>query len=66
MKFGKLIEYNMKNIVLEKPYIKCGRETIPRPFSQKSKLSISLDLKSKVLYSLFLLYDKLRTIEIYC
>ena len=24
MKFGQLIEYNMKNIFLEKSYIKCG------------------------------------------
>ena len=27
----------------EKPYTKCGGETNPRPFSEKSKLSISLD-----------------------
>ena len=26
MKFGKLIEYNMKNICLEKSYTKCGGE----------------------------------------
>ena len=32
---------------LEKTYRKCGGETIPRPFSKKSKLSISLDM-SKV------------------
>ena len=43
MKFGQLIEYNMRNTFLEKSYTKCGRETIPRPFSKKSKLSISLD-----------------------
>ena len=42
MKFGQLIEYN-RSIFLEKSYIKYGGETIPRPFSQKSKLSISLD-----------------------
>ena len=42
MKFGQLIEYNTRNIVLEKSYIKCGGETIPRRFSEKSKLSISL------------------------
>ena len=40
---GQLIEYNMKNIFLEKSYAKCGGETIPRPFSKKSKLSLSLD-----------------------
>ena len=35
MKFGQLIEYNMKNIFLEKSYTKCLGETIPRPFSKK-------------------------------
>ena len=35
------IEYNMKNIFLEKPCTKCGGDTILRPFSKKSKLSIS-------------------------
>ena len=43
IKFGQLIKYNMKNIFLEKSYTKCGGETIPKPFSKKSKLSISLD-----------------------
>ena len=43
MKFGQLIEYNMRNIFLEKSYTKCGGETSPRPFSEKLKLSISLD-----------------------
>ena len=33
----------MRNIFLEKSYAKCGGMTIPRPFSKKSKLSISLD-----------------------
>ena len=43
MKFGQLIEYNMRNIFLEKSYTKCDGETIPRPLPKKSKLSISLD-----------------------
>ena len=43
MKFGHLIEYNLRNIFLEKSHTKCGRETIPRPFFKKSKLSISVD-----------------------
>ena len=63
MKFGKLIEYNMRNIFLENSYTKCGRETIPRPFSKKSKLGISLDQYFKVLYILFLLFAKFRTIR---
>ena len=63
MKYGQLIEYNMRSIFLEKLYTKCGRETIPRPFSKKSKLSISLDQYSKVLHSLFISYSKLSTIK---
>ena len=43
MKFGQLIEYNMRNIFVEKSYTKCAEETIPRPLSKKSKLIISLD-----------------------
>ena len=42
MKFGQLIEYNMRNISVEKSYTKCAGETIPRPLSKKSKLTISL------------------------
>ena len=65
MKFGQLIEYNMKNIFLEKSYTKCGGETSPRPFSGKLKLSISLDQQFKVLYNLLLLHYRLRAIELY-
>ena len=43
MKFGQLIEYNMRNIPVEKSYTKYGVETSPRPFSRKLKFSISLD-----------------------
>ena len=43
MKFGQLLEYNIKNIFLEKLYTKCGGETIPRPYSKKSNLIISQD-----------------------
>ena len=43
MTFGLLIEYNMRDIFVEKSYTKCGGETIPRLFFKKSKLSISLD-----------------------
>ena len=51
------------NIFLENSYAKCGRETIPRPFSQKTKLGISLEQYPKDLYVLFLFFAKLRTIE---
>ena len=42
-KFGQLIEFNMRNIFLEKSFTKYGGETSPRFSSQKLKLSISLD-----------------------
>ena len=35
IKFGQLIEYHMRNILLEISYTKCGGETIPTPFSKK-------------------------------
>ena len=36
MKFGQLIEYNRRNIFLEKIiHTKCGGETILGPFSKK-------------------------------
>ena len=34
MKLGHLIEYNVRNIFLEKSYAKCGGEAIPRFFSK--------------------------------
>ena len=52
MKFGQLTECNMRNISFEKPYTKCGKSS-PRSFSEKSKLSISLDQYSRGLYSFF-------------
>ena len=59
MKFGQLIERSMRNIFfLEKSYTKCGADTVPRPFSKKSKLGISLDQYSKVSCSLlFMIYQ---------
>ena len=34
-KIGQLIEFNLRNIFLEKSYTKCDGETIPRPSSEK-------------------------------
>ena len=65
MKFGQSIDYNMKNIFFEKSYTKCGRETSPVTFSEKLKLSISVDQYSKTLYNWLSLYAKLKAIEIY-
>ena len=63
MKFGQYIKYNMRNIFLEKSCTNCVEETVPRPFSKKSKLIVTPDQYSKVLYILFLFFAKLRTIE---
>ena len=43
MKFDQLTEYNMREMFVEKSYTKCAGEIIPRPFSKKPKLGISLD-----------------------
>ena len=37
MKFGQLIKYNIRNFFLEKSYKQCSGESIPKPFSRKSK-----------------------------
>ena len=62
---SQLIEYN-RNIFLDKFSTKSDAETICRPFSKKSKSNTSWDQLSKILCSLFLLYDKLMSaIEVY-
>ena len=43
MRFGQLMECNMRNIFPEKSYTKCDEGTSPRPYSEKLKLNISLD-----------------------
>ena len=43
MKFGQLVEHNMKNIFAEKSYTKCAGETIPTYQKKIKILSISLD-----------------------
>ena len=67
MKFGQLrmLTREFFFFFFEKLYTKCDGKTSPRSFSKKLKLSISLDQSSKVLYSLLLLYAKLRVIEAY-
>ena len=40
MKFCQLMECNMTKFFMEKLYIKCGGETIARPLSKMSRLSI--------------------------
>ena len=43
MKFDQLMEYNMRNIFVEKSYTKRAGEIVPRPLSKKPNLSISPD-----------------------
>ena len=38
----------MRTTFLQKSFSKCGGENIPRPFSQKSKLSMSLHIECQV------------------
>ena len=64
MTFDALIEFNMRNIFLEKSWTKCDGKTVPRSLSKESKLSISQDQWSKLLHSLFSLNAKFRAIEI--
>ena len=49
MKFGPLIEHNMRNIFLEKSYAKCVGKASPRLFYKKSKFNISLDQQLQML-----------------
>ena len=65
MKYSQLIEYNTRNIFVEKSYTKCAGETIHRFLFKISKLSISLDQYCKVLNSFFVLYANLRAIKIW-
>ena len=55
----------MRIFALENAYTKGDGENISRAFSKKKMMGITLDQLSKVLYSLFLLYAKLRANELY-
>ena len=63
MKIKQLIEYNVKNIIPEKSYTKCGREGNPRPFYKKSMLGVSVDQQFETLYSFFLLYAPVKVYQ---
>ena len=47
MKVGRLIEYSMWNIFLEKSSAKCGGETTPRPFPANYLLLLHINIKFK-------------------
>ena len=40
LKFGQPMKYNIRNILLEKSYTKCGGETTPQTFFLKIKIAI--------------------------
>ena len=62
MKFGQLIECNIRSIFLEKSYTKSSGKTSPRPFS---KTSLYLSINSLTFYIVcFYCISKLRAIEI--
>ena len=62
MKFGHLIEYNMRNIFLEKSYTKCGGEA-SQHYYKKSKLIIFLHQQLEMLQSLFLSYVQVKVYQ---
>ena len=65
MKFAQLIEYNMRNIFLEKSTQNVVEKLFSGP-SIKNKNWAYLWINSlKVLYSLFIMYAKLWNIETY-
>ena len=54
MKFDQLVEYNMRNIFLEKSYTKWGGEGSLRSIYKKSKLSMSLVQQWNVIELVFI------------
>ena len=55
-KSPQLIVYSTNNIFLEKIIYKMDGQTSPRTFSNKSKLSTSLNQQSEIIYNLYLFY----------
>ena len=49
IKFYPLMEYNVRNIFLEKPFTKCAGKVGRIPFHKKGILSICLDQQSEML-----------------
>ena len=53
LKFGQLIECNIRNVFLEKSYTKCGRKTISRLFSKKNQNWAYLWINGLKLYTVY-------------
>ena len=49
MKFVQLIEFHVRNIILDNSQTKCDGEAGARPCYERSKLSISLDQEPEML-----------------
>ena len=65
MKFGQSIDYNKRNILLQKSYTKCGGEASPRPFNKKSYMEKYLNQPPETLYSFCYYMSQLLTTKIY-
>ena len=50
LKFGQLIEYNMRNIIFKESYSKCGGEARIRPFYEKSKFGSTVSNAIKFVF----------------
>ena len=55
MKFGQLIEHEMRNIFFIQNHTKNVVEKLVKPFYKKQNFSISQDQQSEMLWSLLLL-----------
>ena len=64
MKFGGLLEYNMRTIFIEKSYPDVVEKIVPDHFLKKEYWAY-VWINSLKFYSLFLLHAKLSAIEIY-
>ena len=64
MKFGGLLEYNMRTIFIEKSYPDVVEKIVPDHFLKKENWAY-VWINSLKFYSLFLLHAKLSAIEIY-
>ena len=58
---GSVNRTNMRNILFEKSYTKCGGEASPRPFYKKSKVSFSQDESLKYYIACFYCIPKPRS-----
>ena len=63
MEISQLIEYNMRNIFLEKSHAKYSAETNLGPFYKTSKLSLSFDQQSELLYLLYIQSESCQNIS---